>query len=117
MVAYCNMFRIPILQNIEYGKWYPEKQTGDGTLEKPFQMPYVEYPEVIYALERDIYLFEERNPHYELKAYHSTLVGNNIDWGDQARYVPYSVMLSQMLMGMKLWMWRSSCIKVCVLIS
>lgn len=46
---------IPRLQNVEYGKWYPEKQTGDGTLEKPFQMPHVEYPEVIYALERDIY--------------------------------------------------------------
>ena len=75
---------IPRLQNIEYGKRYPEKQMGDGTLEKPFQMPYVEYPEVIYELERDIYLFEERNPHYELKAYHSTLVENNIDWEDRS---------------------------------
>lgn len=75
---------IPKLRGIEYGKRCPEKQTGDGTVEKPFQMPYVEYPEVIYALERDIYLFEEQNPHYEMKAYHSTLVEHNIDWGDQA---------------------------------
>ena len=75
---------IPKLQGIDYGKWYPEEQTGDGTIEKPFQMPYVVYPDVIYELEKDVYLFEKRNPQYELKTYQSTLTEHNIEWSDRA---------------------------------
>ena len=72
------------LQGIESGKWYPDRQTGDGTVEKPFQMPHVVYPNVIYDLERDIYLFEKRNPHYELKTYQSILKEHNIEWSDES---------------------------------
>lgn len=75
---------IPKLQGIESGKWYPERQAGDGTIENPFQMPYVVYPDVIYELEKDIYLFEKRNPQYELNAYQSTLKEHNIEWSDEA---------------------------------
>ena len=73
---------IPKLENIEYGKVYPEKQTGDGSLENPFQMPHVIYHDVVYALENDIYSFEESHPHYELKSYHSILEKHNIKWSE-----------------------------------
>ena len=33
---------IPRLKNIEYAKLYPEQQTGDGSIEHPFQMPFYE---------------------------------------------------------------------------
>lgn len=75
---------IPKLQDIDYGKWCPEKQKGDGTIEKPFQMPYVVYPDIIYDLEKDMYLFEKRNPQYELNIYRSILKEHGIEWSDEA---------------------------------
>ena len=75
---------IPKLQGIDSGKWYPERQIGDGTIEKPFQMPHVVYPEVIYRLEDDIYFFEKKNPQYQLKAYHSIFAEYGIEWSDRS---------------------------------
>ena len=39
---------------------------------------------MIYDLEKDIYLFEKKNPQYELNAYRSTLKENNIEWSDES---------------------------------
>lgn len=75
---------IPKLQGIDSGKWYSERQIGDGTIEKPFQMPHVVYPEVIYRLEDDIYTFEKKNPQYQLKAYHSIFAEYGIEWSDHS---------------------------------
>lgn len=74
---------IPRLKGISYGRTMPETQTGDGSIDKPFQMPWVEYPEVIYDLEKDIYLFEEMNPQYEMKIYRSVLLQHNLDWDEE----------------------------------
>ncbi|MBR4084244.1 MAG: hypothetical protein IKK33_08185 [Lachnospiraceae bacterium] len=64
---------IPNLQSVDTGKWYPENQSGDGGVEKPFQMPFVVYSDVIRELEKEMYRFDKEHPQYNLKEYQSIL--------------------------------------------
>ena len=57
---------IPKIERAVYGKWMPEHQTGDGSPEQPYEMPYVEYGREINALEDAIYQFINEHPEYEL---------------------------------------------------
>lgn len=75
---------IPKLRNIEYGKTYPEKQTGDGSIEKPYQMPFVVYHDVVCELEKDIYNFEKTYPQFEMKKYYDILGEHNIEWDSES---------------------------------
>ena len=45
---------IPCLAGIEYGELYPKEQTGDGSLEKPYQMPYFVYSDVVNEFVEEI---------------------------------------------------------------
>lgn len=74
---------LPRIKETEFGKWYPEKQTGDGSLERPYQMPFVVYADVIERLIEDVYRFEMEHPEYELNRYHQILERINIGWNDQ----------------------------------
>lgn len=71
---------IPKLQNADTGKWHPENQSGDGSVEKPYQMPFVVYSDVIRELEKEMYRFDKEHPQYNLKEYRTILeecgVGN-----------------------------------------
>lgn len=71
------------IKDIEYGKWYPEKQAGDGSLERPFQMPFVVYNDIVDGLIREVYRFEEEHPEYGLNRYHQILEKHNIRWDAQ----------------------------------
>ncbi|MBP3352226.1 MAG: hypothetical protein J6L65_07495 [Lachnospiraceae bacterium] len=64
---------IPKLQNVDTGKWYPEEQSGDGSVEKPFQMPFVVYSNIINELEKEMYHFDKEHPQYNLKEYRAIL--------------------------------------------
>lgn len=64
---------IPKLQNVDTGKWYPEKQSGDGSVEKLFQMPFVAYSNTIDELEKEMYHFDKEHPQYNLKEYRAIL--------------------------------------------
>ncbi len=64
---------IPKLQNTDTGKWYPEKQSGDGSVVKPLQMPFVVYQNDIRELEKEMYRFDKEHPQYDLKEYRSIL--------------------------------------------
>lgn len=75
---------IPRLQGIEFGKLEPQKQTGDGSLEKPFQMPYTVYAEEVYEFEKDLYLFIDINSQYDLKNYISILNDHGIEWSNSS---------------------------------
>jgi len=63
---------IPQIKDIEYGKRYPEKQMGDGSLEHPFQMPFIIYNDIVDGLVREVYRFEEEHPEYGLNRYHGS---------------------------------------------
>lgn len=69
------------IEDGSYGKWMPECQTGDGTHEKPYQMPYVEYRREIVDLEEVIYQFVDEHPEYGLNNYMDILQCNQIEWG------------------------------------
>lgn len=75
---------LPSLKDIEFGKWYPEKQTGDGSMERPFQMPFVVYADVVEQLTKEVYRFEEEHPEYGLNRYHQILEKYNIEWNDES---------------------------------
>ncbi|MDD6695913.1 MAG: DUF6508 domain-containing protein [Firmicutes bacterium] len=69
------------IEDGSYGKWMPEFQTGDGTLENPYQMPYVEYRREIADLEQVIYQFVDEHPEYGLNNYMDILQCYQIEWG------------------------------------
>lgn len=71
---------IPKLQNIEFAKIYPEKQTGDGSAERPFIWPHYDYADVVDSFVRDVYMLERTHPEYELNNYGSILEKNGIKW-------------------------------------
>lgn len=75
---------LPRIKDIEFGKWYPEKQTGDGSMERPFQMPFVVYDDIVEGLIREVYHFEKEHPEYGLNRYNEILEKHHIEWGDQA---------------------------------
>ena len=64
---------IPKLQNTNTGTWYPENQTGDGSVRSPLQMPVVVYQNTIRELEKEMYRFDNEHPQYGLKDYRSIL--------------------------------------------
>ena len=74
---------LPLIKDIEFGKWSPEKQTGDGSPEKPFQMPFVVYNDIIDELIKEVYRFEKEHPSYGLSEYHQILEKNHIRWDAQ----------------------------------
>lgn len=47
------------------GKWMSDPQPGDGTLENPYIMPFVDYDEIVMTYYRDVYkVVEELNIDY-----------------------------------------------------
>ena len=75
---------IPKLQGIEYGELYPKKQTGDGTMEKPYQMPYMVYCDVVNEFVDTVYAFENQYPQFDLCNYISILKEQGIEWDEDA---------------------------------
>lgn len=57
------------LKGESWCKVLPERQTGDGTIENPFQIPYREYSEEVNEFIKDVYSFEEQHPEYGLNNY------------------------------------------------
>lgn len=73
---------IPCLKGIEYGEVYPKQQSGDGSLEKPFQMPYYIYADVVHEFENAVYEFEEEHPEFQLNQYIDILLVNGLRWDE-----------------------------------
>lgn len=98
---------IPKLKNVELGKVYPEIQTGNGTIEKPFQIPHITYSDVIYSLEEAIYDFIEQNRYYGLKAYNTILEENNIKWDEDMASVDVSNLEAKVVLALLLGVFRA----------
>lgn len=65
--------------NIE-SRWEPKVQSGDSSLENPFQMPYMVFDEVVKNFIREVYRFEEKHPEYGLHQYGEILKQNGLSW-------------------------------------
>ncbi len=74
---------LPQLDDIEYSKGCPEKQTGDGSMEHPFQIPYVVYNEIVDGRIDEVYRFVDAHPEYKLNRHNEILEKNHITWGDK----------------------------------
>lgn len=74
---------IPRLKEIEYAELHPKRQTGDGSLEKPFQMPFYVYADVVSAFENEVYQFEKEHPEFQLNQYGDILLFNGLRWDEQ----------------------------------
>lgn len=74
---------IPRLKNIEYAKLYPEQQTGDGSIEHPFQMPFYEYADVVHEFEKEVYKFEKDHPEFQLNTYNNIFLMNGLRWDEE----------------------------------
>lgn len=53
---------------------------GDGTPERPYQMPFVSYSHEVEAFVRDIYAFEKAHRELKLNDYQEILGRNGIRW-------------------------------------
>ena len=74
---------IPRLKGIEYGKVQPEHQTGDGSIERPYQMPYYVYSDVVQEFENEVYKFEREHPEFLLNRYNDVMLLNGLKWDEE----------------------------------
>lgn len=75
---------IELLQGIKYAERYPKEQTGDGSLEHPYQIPYYIYDDVVCQFENAIYQFQEDYPEFQLYQYRDILLWSGIKWDEEA---------------------------------
>ena len=54
--------------------------SGDGTPERPYQMPFASYSQEVEAFVRDIYAFENAHRELKLNDYQEILERNGIRW-------------------------------------
>lgn len=73
---------ISSFSNESWCKVLPERQTGDGTVDNTFQIPYREYSEEVNEFIQDVYSFEDQHPEYGLNNYISILLFNDIKWDE-----------------------------------
>ena len=74
---------LPRLKGIEYAKLYPEQQTGDGSIEHPFQMPFYIYADVVREFEKEVYKFEKDHPEFQLNTYNNIFLMNGLRWDEE----------------------------------
>lgn len=78
------IFFIPRLTGGEYGDVYPKKQSGDGSEEKPYQMPYFVYNDAVNEFEKAVYKFEEEHPEFHLNQYMDIMLLNGLKWDEES---------------------------------
>jgi len=74
---------IPRLEGIKYSEVEPKSQTGDGTIERPFEMSYRSYADVVHEFEKEVYRFESEYPQFQLNQYGNILLLNGLRWDEE----------------------------------
>ena len=74
---------ISMIKSDSIGKWIIDKENG-GSLERPIQMPFVDYSEIVRSFINDVYTFEESNNDMELNRYGDILKDNGIEWDTES---------------------------------
>lgn len=75
---------IPRLKGGEYGEVYPKQQSGDGSVEKPYQMPHFVYNDVVDEFEKAVYKFEKEHPEFQLNQYMDIMLLNGLKWDEES---------------------------------
>lgn len=74
---------ISMIPSDSIGEWIIDRE-NDGTLERPIQMPFVDYSEIVRNFINDVYTFEESNNDMELTRYGDILKDNGIEWDTES---------------------------------
>jgi len=74
---------ISMIQSDSIGEWIIDRE-NDGTLERPIQIPFVDYSEIVRNFINDVYTFEESNNDMELTRYGDILKDNGIEWDTES---------------------------------
>lgn len=74
---------LPLLETDNFGTWIIDYE-NDGTPEKPVQMPFVNYTEMVQCFIDDVYEFSENNQDFELTRYGEILERNGIEWNSKS---------------------------------
>lgn len=81
MGKYDMLFKhIELLSGEDFGKWFSDKDNY-GSMERPIQMPYFEYSQVVENFVTDVRLCWEKSG---LQDYLQVLRSHNIEWGSQS---------------------------------
>jgi hypothetical protein len=78
---------LPMMQQDTFEEWHID-QKNDGTMEHPYEMPYVEYSKLVRNFEKDVYAFAEDHPDCGLNKYGEILERNGIKWGSKSMRQP-----------------------------
>ena len=70
---------LPELANKEFGVWI-DGDEGDGTLERPLQVPHVNYSSSIDNFTHDVYSFVDNHEEMGLDNYQGILKENRVKW-------------------------------------
>jgi len=72
-----------------------------GTLDDPFQMPFVNYTEFVHSFIEDVYRFIDNNEEMELTNYGEILNENGIEWGSESmKKVDVSVLNAKCILAL-----------------
>jgi hypothetical protein len=74
---------LPLLEEDNIGTWIIDHE-NDGTPERPIQMPFVNYTEMVHRFIDDVYDFNENNKDFELTRYGEILEKNGLEWGTKS---------------------------------
>ncbi|NLJ95853.1 MAG: hypothetical protein GX321_01760 [Clostridiales bacterium] len=74
---------IPTFAEDSFGEWVIDNE-NDGTPERPIQMPFVGYSDMVDSFIRDVYTFEERYKDMELTRYDDILKDNGLEWSTKS---------------------------------
>ena len=74
---------IDVLDGDNFGTWIIDHE-NDGTPERPIQMPFVNYSEMVHRFIDDVYDFGDNNKDFELTRYGEILERNGLDWGSKS---------------------------------
>lgn len=67
----------------KYGEWIVDRK-NDGSPERPFQMPYVSYSELVDKFIDEVYAFHDSHPEYGLVNYSDILARHGIECGTKS---------------------------------
>ena len=96
------------LKACEYGKIQPEYQTGDGSMERPYQMPYYAYSDVVQEFVSEVYKFEREHPEFNLDKYNDVMLLKGLRWDEEAMMnVDVSCLNGQVVMALLLGVIRA----------
>lgn len=62
-----------------FGEWIIDKK-GEGTIDNPFQMPFVNFDELVDLFVTEFYQFSDAHPEYNLTKYYTILEENGLKW-------------------------------------